>query len=108
MKGAITVYCDCSKALKNVLKPNFHSLIDYLVYDNNLIQESKYLLKITPIKISLQWVKGHPTGENEQPAHKLNKIAHDLAYNFLKQPHPSFKPSICDHSPVRGSHLRIR
>jgi hypothetical protein len=51
------------------------------------------LIKSPPIKISLLWAKGHHTGTNQQLAHKLNKITQDLAYNFLKQPHPSSIPS---------------
>jgi ribonuclease HI len=91
--GSATIYCDCNKALRNILKPNYNGITDYLVPDSDLIQEAKYILKQLRIQIKLTWVKGHTSQASQNIEHKLNKWAHDLAYNYLKHPHQQFMPS---------------
>ncbi len=91
--GSATVYCDCNKALWNILKPNYNGITDFLVPDSDIIQEAKFIMKQVWIQIHLTWVNGHTSKVSQHTAHKLNQLAHDLAYNFLKCPHPQYIPS---------------
>ncbi len=63
--GTATLYCDCNKALKIILKANYHGITDYLVPDSDLVQEAKYLFKCSQIKIILTWEKGHTSMGNQ-------------------------------------------
>jgi hypothetical protein len=38
----------------------------------------------------MTWVKGHYEGPENHFKYSLNKIAHQLAVDFLKHPHPNF------------------
>lgn len=47
--------------------------------------------------------------QNQQTVHKLNQIAHDVAYSFLKQPHPPYLPSTkVIATPSETAHLEYK
>jgi hypothetical protein len=94
LSGTAILYCDCNRAIGSILKPNYQGITDYLVPDSDHIQEAKSLIKHSRIKIVSIWVKGHTSTANQQAAHKLNQMAHDVAYNFLKHPHPQYILSV--------------
>jgi hypothetical protein len=50
-----------------------------------------------------------PYIQNQQTVHKLNQIAHDVAYSFLKQPHPPYLPSTkVIATPSETAHLEYK
>jgi hypothetical protein len=62
MMGTVIFFCDCEKAIKVLNNKSYKGIVDYLGPDSYLVQEAKNLLQSIPIPISLQWVKGHYTG----------------------------------------------
>jgi ribonuclease HI len=92
-RGTAILYSDCEKAINTITHKTYKGIIDYLIPDNDLVQEAKEIINSIPIKVSLQWVKGHYSGKEPSRAHTLNKQANDLAKAYLKHPHHRFIPS---------------
>jgi hypothetical protein len=87
------MYSDCEKAVRKITGTNYKGIADHLEPESDLLQEARSLYKNLPIKISLQWVDGHSSGDALTIGQKLNHQAHQLAYNYLKNPDPVFSPS---------------
>jgi hypothetical protein len=54
--------------------------------------EAKCLLRIIPITILAEWVKGHYTGKDKEYKHDLNTMADSLATSYQRTPHPPLTP----------------
>lgn len=70
-------------------------LNDYLIANFNLLNEGRILLQKlkTVSSVSLSWVKGHYTGNKKSVPHILNKMAHNLANDYLHQDMDYYNPS---------------
>ncbi len=79
--------------MKKITGTSYKGIADHLEPDSDLLHEVRTLYKNLPVKISLQWVNGHSSGDALTIAQKLNHRAHHLAYNYLKSPDLSFSPS---------------
>jgi hypothetical protein len=84
---SITIYNDCSKALKLINKPG-RKFKRFLADDFDLHQESRVLLsQIRNLNtVGLAWFKGHYTGKERRLEHDLNQEAHHLATSFTPSP----------------------
>lgn len=92
-KGLIHMYCDCEKAVKKITGTSYKGITNHFEPDSDLLHEARTLYKNLPVKISLQLVNGHSSGDALTIAQNLNHWAHHLAYNYLKSPDLSFSPS---------------
>jgi hypothetical protein len=61
-----------------------------------MIEVTQSLIKLIPIVITTQWVKGHYSGKKRQYEHDLNDVADKLAGDFQlsQEPHYSIKKPI--------------
>jgi ribonuclease HI len=91
--GTAVLYSDCEKAIKNTTMKSYTGIAEHNMPDADLVQEAKRLLEETPIRISIAWVEGHPTGPILSVTQNLFQQAHKLANQYLKNPHPQFRPS---------------
>jgi hypothetical protein len=66
--------------------------------DYDVFLELKSLQKVLRIQLEMTWVKGHYNGPDHHFKYQLNKIAHQAAVTFLKNPHPDFTPH---HVPLK-------
>jgi glutaredoxin len=84
MTGSITLYNDCSRALK-ALNSSSRKFKRFLQDDYDIISETRNLIEDIKKRItfSLVWVKGHYSGKKDTQ-HLMNDHAHDLAVAALK------------------------
>jgi hypothetical protein len=87
------MYSDCKKSVEKITSNMSKGIADHLEPDIDLLHEARLLYKNLPVKISLQWVDGHSSGNYLTIAQQLNHQAHNLTYSYLKNPDPSFSPS---------------
>jgi hypothetical protein len=76
--GSLTLYNDCSKALKYINHPG-QKFKRFLTNDYDLLCDIRstihQLQKL--VSFNLVWVKGHFTGKNREPQYDLNAEAHN-------------------------------
>jgi hypothetical protein len=84
---SITIYNNCSKALKLINKSG-RKFKRFLADAFDLHQESRVLLsQIRNLNtVGLAWVKGYYTGKERRLEHDLNQEAHHLATSFTPSP----------------------
>ncbi len=82
--GSLTLYNDCSKAIKYINHPG-RKFNRFLLDDYDLLSEIHTTINRIQQRVSfkLLWVKGHFTGKNREPQHDLNAEAHTLAKSAL-------------------------
>jgi hypothetical protein len=98
--GELTVYSNCLSAIKHVQHSYKLGLTHHLAPDYDLLNEGRTLLNQlqTSCKVTLKWIKGHFKGK-KSIAHKLNEIAHNLAYSYLKEGHVTHNPQKLVYDP---------
>jgi hypothetical protein len=76
--GAMKLYCDNKGALTNAFKPIRPGITPYLNTDHDMIEVTQSLIKLIPIVITTQWVKGHYSGK------KMRLTNLQKTFNYLK------------------------
>ncbi len=114
---AMQLFCDNKGALRNAFKPIKPGTTPYFTTDHDLVEVAQSLIKLIPIVITAQWVKGHYTGSQRKYQHTLNDAADKLAgdYQRFQHPHhtirmplapPGFKVQLLHDSSVITSHVK--
>jgi ribonuclease HI len=91
--GAMKLYCDNKGdkgALTNAFKPIKHGIMPYFRTDHDMIEVTQSLIRLIPIVITTQWVKGHYSGNNKKYEHKLNEEADRIAGVFQLSQTPNY------------------
>jgi hypothetical protein len=90
------LYCDNKGGLTNAFKPIRPGITPYLNTNHDMIEVTQSLIKLIPIVITTQWVKGHYSDKKRQYKHDLNDAADKLAGDFQlsQEPHHSIKKPI--------------
>jgi hypothetical protein len=94
--GTAKLYCDNKGALKNAFSPIKEGITPYFNTDHDLVEVAQALLKLLPIALSNEWVKGHYNGNQRQYQHDLNAEADTIAghYQAHQYPHYSIRKPI--------------
>jgi len=85
---AVMLFCDNKGALRNAFKPIKPGITPYFNMDHDLVEVAQSLIKLLPIVIAAQWVKGHYTGSERKYQHTLNDAADQLAGDYQHFQHP--------------------
>jgi hypothetical protein len=84
--GKAKYHCDNKGVIKNVFSTSTPTISQFLHTDYDLVVIAKRLLRLLPVTIVAEWVKGHYTGDNREHKHDLNDMADQLAGKFNKNP----------------------
>lgn len=76
---------DNSKSLRYMFEASLISPLDQLKLDMDRIICAKDILKLLPIRLKHEWVKGHYRGPNRAPQHGINELADEVAKDFNHQ-----------------------
>lgn len=82
------LFCDNKGALRNAFKPIKPGITPYFNMDHDLVEVAQSLIKLLPIVIAAQRVKGHYTGSERKYQHTLNDAADQLAGDYQHFQHP--------------------
>ena len=92
--GRVKLFCDNQSALDNVFGSTPKcGAYPMLAVDYDLLVLSRDLLRLLPITITGEWVKGHYKGDNRQIQHDLNDLVDTLANEFRQDPARGYKPT---------------
>jgi hypothetical protein len=104
-QGMVTIYCDKKGALHNMYTKEFSGVGQFLKPDYDIIQQTKTLLQLIPIRIQAKWVKGHSTSNKKSLQGTLNTLADKLAGQFTKHPPRTYSPT---KTPLRPPNYKVR
>jgi hypothetical protein len=89
--GRAKFHCDNKGVIKNVFSLSTPTISQFFHTDYDLVIIAKRLLRLLPVTIVAEWVKGHYTGDNREHKHDLNDMADQLAGKFYKNPHATLR-----------------
>jgi hypothetical protein len=65
--GQVTLFCDNKKSIRYIFDEALTSPLDQIKPDIGLIISAKYILRLLPIRVKHEWVKGHYKGPDRAP-----------------------------------------
>ena len=104
--GRAKFHCDNKGVIKNVFSFSNPTISQFLHADYDLVIIAKRLIKLLPVTIVAEWVKGHYTGDNREHKHDLNDMADQLAGKFNKNPPATLRQNTLPCS-IKGYAIRL-
>jgi hypothetical protein len=83
--GQVTLFCDNKKSIRYIFDEALNSPLDQVKPDMDLIISAKDILRLLPIKVKHEWVKGHYKGPDRAPQHDINELADEVAKDYNSQ-----------------------
>jgi hypothetical protein len=83
--GQVTLFCDNKKSIRYIFDEALTSPLDQVKPDMDLIICAKDIIRLLPIRVKHEWVKGHYKGPDRASQHDINELVDEVAKDYYSQ-----------------------